>query len=208
MQATHSFYFGLDFDGIFCPDRFKSPMDVLTAKKVAELFQPDGSGNYTPLQWKQAAAYFLNETAIGIFKTHVIERIEAFVKQHNLPVSVGLIITSNWRNSATLDELKTYVFNRTGFADKIVAKIPDDEKGVPKVARHILFVDTVKAQPNSVAGYVALDDNEFGKEAHYPDEMEEFVKVNGEKLLTIEDADRAFAKAEKQLRSKFEIKYI
>ncbi len=128
----YSFYIGLDIDGVLCPDRFRPPMDEMTSKKVAELFQPDKSGKYTPLQWKQAASYFLDKEAMKIFMTHLVEKIEAFVKERNLPVSVGVILTSNWRNSVTLNDLKTHVFNRTAFADRIVAKTLMTKKGFQK----------------------------------------------------------------------------
>lgn len=207
MSAIYSFYIGLDIDGVFCPDRFKPPLDEMTAKKVEKKF-PEGRGRYTPLQWKQAAACFLNAETLRIFNISVVGRIEAFIRKHELPVSLGIIITSNWRNAATLDELKTFVFNKTGFADKIVAKTPQDVIGAAKVARHILFAQTMEEQQNPVAGYIALDDNEFNKKIHFPEEMEEFVKVDGEKLLTTEDADRAYVKAKMQIKRTFGIKSI
>jgi hypothetical protein len=137
----------------------------------------------------------------------LIGRLETFVEQHNLPVSIEIIITSNWGRAAKLEDLKTHVFDRTGFGHRIVANIHDTNHGVSKVARHIMLANTIKAQPGETAGFIALDDNEFDTIPHYPDDMEEFVKVDGKTMLTAEDAERAYFKAEKQLRSKFIIQF-
>ena len=88
------------------------------------------------------------------------------------PESVGVVITSTWRLTHSLDQIDG-IFRRNGLRLNIVGKTPDSTKFLSRsrgleIKQYLSKHDT--------RGYVILDDDEFDIRDHFPEHR--FVHVD------------------------------
>ncbi len=111
----------LDIDGVLMGDRISWDFQKLIRQKLIELYgeKDRDFGDYTELQWKIAASYFLSRPAV--------ETLETLIEKTSEKADVVIVLSSAWRLDGSVDEIKHQMFVMESFSKQIIDKTPDDD---------------------------------------------------------------------------------
>jgi len=110
----------LDVDWVIMGDRFAPPLNGLIRSTLNERFVKGSDGNFTPLQHRIAASHYFEETAV--------ENLAKLISKVSQKIKVGIVISSAWREDATVEELRDQVFATCPSINQlIIGKTPHDD---------------------------------------------------------------------------------
>ncbi len=119
----------LAIDGVLI-NRFDERVSGRIALEMENLYQEGlGLGYSESLVYKRAVARCFSLVATASLK-NMIDRVQQAAKtaMHSHPEeSVGIVISSSWREDGDLDTLKNYVFADVFFRDLMIDKTPDSD---------------------------------------------------------------------------------
>jgi len=191
----------LDIDGVLIGTRDVDPLCTSIWQKLVELFgeRDGGYRDYTALEWRIAASYFLSRSAV--------ENLEKLIERVSEVDQVAIVLSSAWRLDGTVDEIKNQMFPIESFSRQIIDKTPDDDwwrsrKGEETLSPRALekygfSLETRGSQIDywflenrekwDIKNFVILDDVDDGLSAKYP---HHFVEVN--RLLSESEVEKAY----------------
>jgi HAD domain in Swiss Army Knife RNA repair proteins len=180
----------LDFDGVLIGDRTDKVVWDQTLKKVVELFGKNDAYNYEDIQWKTAFSHCLEVNALNNLH-NLIDRVSKVM-------NVAIVISSEWRESGTVTDLKEKVFVNHAFSqhiiDKTVAnKFLDEQNGLHRPTnrgKQIEYWLKMNRDRFNVQSYVILDDDDDDISRKFP---YNFVQTNRYSLLTKDHVEKAIA---------------
>ena len=111
----------LDIDGVLMGDRISWHFQELIRQKLIELYGENDRDcrEYTELQWRIAASYFLSKPAVKNF--------EKLIERASEKAEVVIVLSSAWRLDGSVDEIKHQMFAMESFSKRIIDKTPDDD---------------------------------------------------------------------------------
>lgn len=117
----------LDMDGVMIKDRSSSPTQDNIRALLKDLFSRDGRDRYTELEWRTAAAYHLD--------VDPLVNLNLLINKIKKTRAVQIVLSSDWRNDGTLEEIREKMFAMHSFSPLIIGKTPPEnsDKGAPEI---------------------------------------------------------------------------
>jgi HAD domain in Swiss Army Knife RNA repair proteins len=175
----------LDIDGVLIADRSNPQFAEKIRNKVKELFKKRLNEGFTELEWRIAASHFFSETAKA--------NLEKLIKKTSQIANVAIVISSDWREDGSVEDLREQVFSGCSFSRFIIDKTPYPSKNekygfnLSTRARQIDFWLRENHEKLNIKSFVILDDIDQGFSLRYP-----FQFVHVDNLLSEQDVGKAY----------------
>jgi hypothetical protein len=200
LQHNNPAFIFLDIDGVLI-DRMSNDTSEKIRTSIKEIFskKTNSSENFTELEWRIAAAHHFNQSPL--------ENLNSLIIKIQKTRPVHIILSSQWRNDGTLEEIRNQMFVQHPFSSIIIGKTPprDRERWAPEIKYGYSFEVIAKEKYNlelrsranqitfwlrdhelENADFVILDDYDDDLSQRFPDR---FVYISS--FLTGKEVDEA-----------------
>jgi len=112
----------LDIDGVMIGNRSSYPLNESIRNKIKELFESkkeELNSQFTELEWRIAASHFFSKEAVV--------NLENLIEKTSKVAQVAIVISSNWREDGTVEDLRERMFATCSFSKLIIDKTPEPE---------------------------------------------------------------------------------